>query len=165
MEKINTLIHAEGMYYVFAKHYGKNVYVSETFNLDKVDEAVAYATTMAETIQDMGENARVYVATKIVRQIHTTKIDISKSAIVYEVDFETLRPRMTKKQMLENAYYHKSFDGTYAFDDMKVMCEFFKITGEALEKNFKKYSNQFFKKSGFLLYFNESEIEVTKEAS
>lgn len=158
MEKISTLIHAEGMYYVFAKHDDKNVYVDETFNLVDVKEAIKYARTMAETIQDMGKTARVYIATKIVRQLYTTKIDIEKSSIIFEFDFKTLKTEMTKLEMTQKANYTRSTDGLLAFDDIKVMYEFFKITEEELEKNFGHYYDRFFAESEFIIYFHESEI-------
>lgn len=66
---------------------------------------------------------------------------------------------MTKDEMFKNAYYHKSFDGTLAFDDLQVMCMFFKITSEELKNNFGRYFRRFFKESGFLLYFNESDLQ------
>lgn len=93
MEKINTLIHAEGMYFVFAIVAGRETETKEVFPYDDVRDAVRCAGVMARIARDSiaETSTRVFVSTNIIIKKGTENIDHEKTDTVFEFDFSSLK--------------------------------------------------------------------------
>lgn len=97
MEKINTLIHKEGKYYVFASCESIESPICAIREFEDIKLAVRYATNMIDNMREIGFSHMhcVNVSTRIIRKITTNFIDLEASVILYKFDFneheETLK--------------------------------------------------------------------------